>query len=79
MKLPALKDYLGNEVEATGAVGIRLVVREGKGLADEAESAWVKPEEPGAKIPRPVRPRDALLTDKIKERAFKRVKLQREG
>jgi hypothetical protein len=79
MRLPALEDNLGDKVEATCTIRIGVVIRVREDLAHKAKSAWVKPEEPGAKKSRPIRARHTLGTDKIKERAFEGVKLQGEG
>jgi hypothetical protein len=79
MGSPALEYDLSNEVEATSAVWIRIRVREWEGLTYEPKGARVKPEEPSAKIPRPVEPGDSLLMGEVKERAFKGVKLQGKG
>jgi hypothetical protein len=79
MRLPALKNDLGDKVEAAGAVWVRVMVREWKDLAGEPKGTRVKSEKPGAKIPRPVGPREALRTGEVEERAFKGVKLQSEG
>jgi hypothetical protein len=62
---PALKDDLGNKVKAASTIRIGIVVRIREILIDKPKGARIKPKKPGAKIPRPLRARNALLADKI--------------